>query len=322
MTNLTLIQAVNQALQQEMKRDPTVMVLGEDVGKNGGVFRATEGLWQAFGDERVVDTPLAESGIVGVSLGLAVNGFKPVAEIQFDGFLAPAFDQVISHVGRIRNRSRGRFHAQLVIRVPYGGGIHAPEHHSESPETYFVHTPGIKVVIPSTPYDAKGLLLAAIRDPDPVLFFEPKKIYRAFRQEVPETDYTIPIGKARLVKQGHDITVIAWGAQVRTAEQAVVQAKVDADIIDLRTLSPLDTDTVINSVTKTGRCVIVQEAPKTCGLAAEVIARINERALLSLEAPVARVTGFDTVMPLSRLEDSYLPSPERVVKAIKKTMEF
>ncbi len=298
------------------------MVLGEDVGKNGGVFRATEGLWQKFGENRVVDTPLAESGIVGVSVGLAVNGFKPVAEIQFDGFLPPAFDQVISHASRIRNRSRGRFHVPLVIRAPYGGGIHAPEHHSESPETFFVHTPGIKVVIPSTPYDAKGLLVSAIRDPDPVIFFEPKKIYRAFRQEVPEQSYTIPLGKARIVREGTDLTLLAWGAQVRTAEQAAEKSGVSCEVIDLRTLSPMDTETILSSVKETGRCVVVQEAPRTCGLAAEVSARITENGILSLKAPVARVTGFDTAMPLAKLENFYLPSVERVVQAIQKTMAF
>jgi len=302
------------------------VVLGEDVGVNGGVFRATEGLIEEFGPDRVIDTPLAESAIIGTAFGMAVYGLRPVPEIQFCGFLPPAYDQIISHVARIRNRSRGRFTAPMVIRAPYAGGIHAPEHHSESPEAFYAHIPGLKVVIPSTPYDAKGLLISAIRDPDPVLFLEPKSIYRAFREEVPEGEYTVPIGKARLVREGTDVTLIAWGAMVPVAEQAARQVEQEhgwsCEIIDLRTISPLDRDAVVGSVQKTGRCVIVHEAPRQCGLAAELVALINEHALLYLEAPVVRVTGFDTVMPLLALEQEYLPNPQRVVRGIVKAMTF
>jgi pyruvate dehydrogenase E1 component beta subunit len=325
MAKLNMVQAINRGLLEEMERDPTVMVLGEDVGKEGGVFRVTEGLQERFGAHRVVDTPLAESGIVGVAFGLAVHGMKPVAEIQFDGFLPPAWDQIISHISRIRTRSRGRFTAPLVIRAPFGGGIHAPEHHSEATEAVFVHTPGIKVVYPSTPYDAKGLIASAIRDPDPVLYCEPKRLYRAMREEVPEEPYTIPIGQAKVVREGKDITLISWGAMVREALRAAELAEADgvhAEVIDLRTLSPMDDETYMASVKRTGRVVIVHEAPKTGGLGAEIIARINEQALLSLQAPVERVTGFDTVVPLAKLEHHYLPSPERILASIRKVMAF
>jgi pyruvate dehydrogenase E1 component beta subunit len=308
-----------------MERDPMVMVLGEDVGKEGGVFRVTDGLQERFGAHRVVDTPLAESGIVGISLGLAVKGMKPVAEIQFDGFLPPAWDQIISHISRIRNRSRGRYSVPLVIRAPYGGGIHAPEHHSEGTEAVFVHTPGVKVLYPSTPYDAKGLIVSAIRDPDPVLFFEPKRLYRALREEVPEEEYTIPIGKANVVRRGDDLTVIAWGSMVREclrASEIIEKEGAKVELIDLRTLSPLDDDSYIESVRKTGRALVVHEAPKTCGLGAEILARINEKALLSLNAPVGRVTGFDVPVPLSRLENHYLPSPERIVHGMRRVLAF
>jgi pyruvate dehydrogenase E1 component beta subunit len=325
MAKLNMVQAINLGLRQEMESDPTVMVLGEDVGKEGGVFRVTDGLQERFGKDRVVDTPLAESGIVGAALGLAVNGMKPVAEIQFDGFMPPAWDQIISHISRIRTRSRGRFTAPLVIRAPFGGGIHAPEHHSEATEAVFVHTPGIKVVYPSTPYDAKGLIVSAIRDPDPVLFFEPKRVYRAIREEVPEEEYVVPIGQAKVVREGADITLISWGAMVREALRAAELAEADGvgcEMVDLRTLSPMDDETYIRSVKKTGRAVIVHEAPKTGGLGAEIIARINEQALLSLRAPVERVTGFDTVVPLAKLEHHYLPSPERILAGIRKVMAF
>lgn len=325
MARLTIVQAIQAALMEEMERDPSVMVLGEDVGREGGVFRATEGLQEKFGPERVVDTPLAESGIVGVALGLALNGMRPVAEIQFDGFMPPAWDQIISHVSRIRTRSRGRFSAPLVIRIPYGGGIRAPEHHSEATEAVLVHTPGIKVVYPSTPYDAKGLLISAIRDPDPVLFLEPKRIYRAFRQEVPDEPYTVPLGEARKVREGSHVTVVAWGAMVREAERAseIASSKgIETEIIDPRTLSPLDSEAIVRSVRKTGRAVVVHEGPRTCGMGAEIAARIQEEALLHLRAPIVRVTGFDTVVPLAKLESHYLPTPERIWRGIREVMEF
>lgn len=325
MAKLNMVEAINLALREEMERDNRVVVLGEDVGREGGVFRVTDGLQETFGPDRIVDTPLAESGIVGTAMGMAVYGLRPVAEIQFDGFLYPCLDQITNHIGRIRNRSRGKFTCPLVIRVPYGGGIHAPEHHSESPEAIFAHTPGIKVVIPSTPYEAKGLLLSSIRDPDPVLFLEPKRIYRAIREEVPEGDYSIPLGKARLVQEGKDVTVVAWGAMVREVLNASEQLKGDkisVEVIDLRTISPIDIGAIVNSIRKTGRCVIVHEAPKTCGLGAEIIALINEKALLSLQAPIERVTGFDVPVPLLKSEHYYLPNPKRIVMAVKKVMSF
>jgi len=325
MTKLNMVEAINLALREEMERDNRVVVLGEDVGREGGVFRVTDGLQEKFGPDRIVDTPLAESGIVGTAMGMAVYGLRPVAEIQFDGFLYPCLDQITNHIGRIRNRSRGKFTCPLVIRVPYGGGIHAPEHHSESPEAILAHMPGIKVVIPSTPYEAKGLLLSSIRDPDPVLFLEPKRIYRAIREEVPEGDYSIPLGKARLVQEGKDVTVVAWGAMVREVLNASEQLKGDkisVEVIDLRTISPIDIEAIVNSIRKTGRCVIVHEAPKTCGLGAEIIALINEKVLLSLQAPIERVTGFDVPVPLLKLEHYYLPNPKRIVMAVKKVMSF
>jgi pyruvate dehydrogenase E1 component beta subunit len=325
MAKLNMVEAINLALREEMERDSRVVVLGEDVGKEGGVFRVTDGLQERFGADRVVDTPLAESGIVGTAFGLAVYGLLPIAEIQFEGFLYPCLDQINNHISRIRNRSRGRFTCPLVIRTPYGGGIHAPEHHSDSPEAILTHIPGIKVVIPSTPYEAKGLLLSSIRDPDPVIFMEPKRIYRAIREEVPEEDYAIPLGKARLVQEGKDVTVIAWGAMVREVLNAAEQLKgdkIELEIIDLRTMSPIDTEAVITSIRKTGRGVIVHEAPKTCGLGAEIIALINEKALLSLQAPVERVTGFDIPVPLLKTEHYYLPNPNRIVMAVKKVMSF
>jgi pyruvate dehydrogenase E1 component beta subunit len=325
MAKRNMVEAINLGLMQEMERDSSVLILGEDVGKEGGVFRVTEGLQIKFGPERVVDTPLAESGIVGVALGMALKGLKPIAEIQFEGFLPPAMDQIISHISRIRTRSRGRYTCPLVIRSPYGGGIHAPEHHSDSPEALFAHIPGIKVIIPSTPYDAKGLIVEAIRDPDPVLFLEPKRIYRAIREEVPDEDYSVPIGKARVVREGKDVTVISWGAMVREvilAAERIEKEGIDIEIIDLRTISPMDEDTFLDSVRKTGRAVIVHEAPRTCGLGAEIIARINEKALLSLETPVERVTGFDTVFPLLKLEHHYLPNPERILRGIRKVTSF
>ncbi|MBI2971834.1 MAG: alpha-ketoacid dehydrogenase subunit beta [Candidatus Aenigmarchaeota archaeon] len=321
---MTVVQALNNALQQEMQSDERVLILGEDVGRNGGVFRVTDGLWQKFGEKRVIDTPLAEGAIAGVSIGLAASGFRPVAELQFDGFSYPALDQLVNHAARIRTRSRGRFTCPLVVRFPYSGGIHAPEHHSDSPEAYFVHTPGLKVVIPATPYDAKGLLVSAIRDPDPVVFMEPKRIYRSVKEDVPEDSYTSPLGEARVVKEGSDITLIAYGSMLHAALQAAdaVRGRYAAEVIDLRTLSPLDTETVVRSAKKTGRVVVVHEAPRTCGFGAELAAVIEEKALLSLEAPIARVTGYDTVMPLYRLEQFYLPDAQRINRAIETTMSF
>jgi len=325
MPKLNMVEAINLALREELERDSRVVILGEDVGKEGGVFRVTDGLQQKFGGDRVVDTPLAELGIVAVAFGMAVYGIRPIAEIQFEGFLYPCLDQINNHLGRIRNRSRGRFTCPLVIRVPYGGGIHAPEHHSDSPEAILAHIPGIKVVIPASPYEAKGLVLSSIRDSDPVIFMEPKRIYRAIREEVPEGDYTIPLGKARLVQEGKDVTVVAWGAMVREALNAAEQLKgdkIDLEIIDLRTISPIDVETIITSIRKTGRGVIVHEAPKTCGLGAEIIALVNEKALLSLQAPIERVTGFDIPVPLMKTEHYYLPNPKRIVMAVKKVMSF
>lgn len=324
MAKLTLIQAINLALTEEMARDPDVVVLGEDVGKNGGVFRATEGLQAKYGEERCFDTPLAEGAIIGASIGMAVAGLKPVCEMQFDGFSIPTLDQLFNHAARYRNRTRGKYHVPLVMRFPYGGGIRALEHHSESPEAFYAHIPGLKTVIPSNPYDAKGLLISAIRDPDPVIFMEPKKIYRAFREEVPEGEYTVPIGKANVVKEGSDCTLIAWGAMVRTAKAAAdkLAETYEVEVIDLRTISPLDEKTVVDSVRKTGRCVITHEAPLTGGFAGELIARIQSKAMLSLEAPIARVTAFDIPTPLPRLEAFQLPDESRIIKGINEVMGF
>jgi len=322
---LNMVEAINRALREEMERDAAVLLLGEDVGKEGGVFRVTEGLQQTFGEARAIDTPLAESGIVGVAFGMALLGLRPVAELQFMGFLYPALDQIISHVGRIRNRTRGEYAAPLVIRMPYGGGIHAPEHHSESTEAILAHIPGIKVVVPAIPADACGLLKSAIRDPDPVLFLEPKRIYRALKGEVPAGEHLVPLGSARLVRPGRDVTLVAWGAMVRETEraaEALAGEGVEAEILDLRTLSPLDSDTIVASVQKTGRCVVVHEAPRTCGLGAEISALVMEGALLQLRAPVARVTGFDTVMPLPKAEHFYLPDVSRIVRAVRQVMRF
>ena len=325
MALLNMVEAINLALAEELERDPDVLLLGEDVGKEGGVFRVTEGLQQRFGVGRSIDTPLAESGIVGVALGMAILGLKPVAELQFMGFLYPAFDQIISHVGRLRNRSRGIYSAPLVIRMPYGGGIHAPEHHSESTEALLVHTPGIKVVVPATPADAFGLLKSAIRDPDPVLFLEPKRIYRSFKEEVAGGEALVPLGQARLVRPGRDLTLVAWGALVREAQKAAEQLAaegVEAEILDLRSLSPLDTPALIASVQKTGRCLVAHEAPRSCGFGAEIAAQVMEQALLYLKAPVERVTGFDTVMPLPKGEHFYLPDARRILRGARKMLAF
>ncbi|MCH2143744.1 MAG: alpha-ketoacid dehydrogenase subunit beta [Phycisphaerales bacterium] len=317
MANLTLVQAINLALVQEMEKDDRVIILGEDVGLNGGVFRVTEGLFKRFGEDRVVDTPLAESGIIGTSIGLAMAGLRPVPEIQFEGFLGPAYDQICSHAARMRTRTRGAFTVPLTIRVPVGGGIHAPELHSDSPEAIYAHQPGLKVVMPASPYDAKGLLVSAIRDPDPVIFFEPKRIYRAFREEVPEDEYTVPIGKARTVCEGTDLTIVSWGASVVQCMQAIERSSTSIELIDMRTIYPFDIEAVEESVSKTGRCVIVHEAPKTCGFGAEIATQIMERCFLHLEAPVQRVAGFDTIMPYYKLENEYLPDADRIEKAIQ-----
>ncbi|WP_304612840.1 alpha-ketoacid dehydrogenase subunit beta [Salinilacihabitans rarus] len=322
--NLTLVQAVRDGLATEMARDDDVVVMGEDVGKNGGVFRATEGLYEEFGEDRVIDTPLAESGIVGTAIGMAAYGLRPVPEIQFLGFIYPAFDQIVSHAARLRTRSRGRFTCPLVVRAPYGGGIRAPEHHSESTEAMFVHQPGLKVVIPSTPYDTKGLLTSAIRSPDPVVFLEPKLIYRAFRGEVPEEPYEVPIGEAAVRREGSDISVFTYGAMTRPTLEAAenLDGEVDVEVVDLRTVSPLDVDTIVESFKKTGRGAVVHEAPKTGGMGAEIAATIQEEALLYQEAPIERITGFDTPFPLYALEDYYLPEPARIEDGIRDAMEF
>ncbi|MAH33531.1 alpha-ketoacid dehydrogenase subunit beta [archaeon] len=321
MARMNVVEAINSALDNELKKDKRVIVLGEDVGVNGGVFRVTDGLQKKHGSDRVVDTPLAELGIVGASIGLAVNGMRPVAEIQFSGFMYAPFDQLFTHAARIRGRSRGRFTVPMVVRTPYGGGIRALELHCESGESFFAHATGMKVVIPSRPYDAKGLLISAIRDPDPVIFMEPMRVYRAIKEEVPETEYTVPLGKANIEHEGSDLTVISYGAMLKYTKQALEKSDYSAEIIDLRTIVPLDTETIINSVKKTGRCVIVHEAPKTCGFAAEIIARINEKCFFNLEAPVERVTGFDVAFPLAKSENHYLPSEKRILKAVDKVMK-
>jgi pyruvate dehydrogenase E1 component beta subunit len=317
-----MVQAINLALIQEMEKDGRVLLLGEDVGANGGVFRVTEGLQKRFGANRVVDTPLAESGIIGTAIGLAMGGLRPVPEIQFDGFLGPAYDQICSHAARMRTRTRGAFPVPLTIRVPVGGGIHAPELHSDSPEAIYAHTPGLKVVMPSSPYDAKGLLIASIRDPDPVIFFEPKRIYRAFREEVPEDEYVLPIGKARTVCEGNELTVVSWGASVIQCMQAIEKSGKSVELIDLRTIYPFDIEAVEASVRKTGRCVVVHEAPLTSGFGAEISARIMERCFLHLEAPVQRVAGFDTIMPYYKLELDYMPDAARIGRAIDDVMAY
>jgi pyruvate dehydrogenase E1 component beta subunit len=323
--SLTLVQAVRDGLYGEMSRDDDVLVMGEDVGENGGVFRATQGLYDEFGGDRVIDTPLAESGIIGTAIGMAAYGMTPVPEIQFQGFIYPGFDQIISHAARLRNRSRGRFTCPMVIRAPYGGGIRAPEHHSESKEAFFVHEAGLKVVIPSTPADTKGLLAAAIRDPDPVIFLEPKLIYRAFREEVPDESYTVPLGEAAVRREGSDVSVFTWGAMTRPtmdAAESLAEEGIDCEVVDLRTLSPLDDEAIVESFKKTRRAAVVHEAPKTGGLAGEITATIQEEALIYQEAPITRVTGFDTPFPLYALEDYYLPETARIEDGIREAAEF
>lgn len=325
MAVLNLIEAITHALDFEMDKDESVVVFGEDVGYEGGVFRATVGLQEKYGVKRCFDSVLAESSIVGSGIGMAINGLKPVVEIQFSGFMFPGYNQIVTHAARMRNRSRGRFTVPMVIRMPYGGGVRALEHHSESLEVLFASIPGLKLVIPSTPYDAKGLLLAAIRDPDPVIFMEPKRIYRAFKQEVPEDDYIIPIGKAKVVKTGTDVTVVAWGAMMREVQKAieVLEAKgKSVELIDLRTISPWDKETVMASIKKTGRLVVVHEAVKSFGPAAEIIASANEDAFLYLEAPPTRITGFDTIVPLPKGEHHYLPDTELIATQIEDVLNF
>jgi pyruvate dehydrogenase E1 component beta subunit len=322
---LTIAQAVRDAMRDEMDRDSTVLVLGEDVGVDGGVFRATDGLIERFGPERVIDTPLAESAIIGMSVGLAATGMRPVAEIQFMGFVYPAINQLLGHAARMRNRTRGHMTVPMVVRMPYGGGIHPPEHHSESYESLFLNSPGIKVVVPSNPYDAKGLLAAAIRDEDPVLFMEPKRIYRAFREDVPTTPYTVPLGEAKVVHEGDEVSLISWGAMVRVCHDAadmLARENISAEVVDLRTLNPLDRETILTSVNKTGRAVVVHEAPRTNGFGGEIAALIGEHALLHLEAPVQRVAGFDVIFPLAKNEHLYLPTRNRIADAVKRTLEF
>jgi pyruvate dehydrogenase E1 component beta subunit len=324
LTMLNIVQAVNRTLREEMHRNDKIVLLGEDIGVNGGVFRATEGLYQEFGSNRVIDTPLAESGIIGVSIGMALYGLRPVPEIQFLDFIYPAFDQIQSELAKFRYRSGGQFTAPVVIRTPYGGGIKGSHYHSQSTEAFFTHTPGLTVVIPATPYDTKGLLTAALRYPDPVLFLEPKRIYRAVRGEVPDEDYTVPIGKANVAREGEDVVVFAYGAMLHVAMEAAELAAVkgiNAEVVDFRTLLPFDIETVMSSVKKTGKAVIVHEACKTCGFGAEIAAQIAERGLLHLEAPVVRVAGFDTPFPYI-LEDEYLPSANRVLKAIERVHNF
>ncbi|HMK88526.1 MAG TPA: alpha-ketoacid dehydrogenase subunit beta [Methylocystis sp.] len=324
MAEVTLVEAVNLALAHEMERDAEVLLLGEDIGVNGGVFRATSGLSRRFGRERVIDTPLAEAGIAGVAIGMAAMGLKPVAEVQFSGFIYPAIDHIINHASRLRNRTRGRLTCPMVLRSPCGAGIHAPEHHSESPEAMFAHMPGLRVVIPSTPARAYGLLLAAIRDPDPVMFFEPTRLYRLFREELADDGEALPLDACFVSREGRDATVVTWGAthhDVLTAAERLAEEGIDIEVIDAATLKPLDFDTILASVEKTGRCVIVHEAPRTAGFGAEIAAQICERGLYFLQAPVKRVTGYDVVVPLAQLERQYMPSVDRIVDGVKQVME-
>ncbi|MBK8171432.1 MAG: alpha-ketoacid dehydrogenase subunit beta [Sandaracinaceae bacterium] len=324
MAEMTMVQAINDALRTEMRRDDRVVVLGEDVGKVGGVFRVTQGLYDEFGDDRVIDTPLAEGGIIGAAIGMALYGMRPIPEIQFSDFIFPAFDQIVSEAAKYRYRSGGEYTCPMVIRTPVGGGIRGGHYHSQSPESLFIHTAGLKVVCPSNPYDAKGLLLSSIRDEDPVMFFEPKRVYRAAKMDVPEGEYTVPLSKAAVVREGKDVTIIAWGAMLyealQSADDVSVQG-VDAEVIDLRTLWPLDIDTIIESVKKTGRVVIVHEAPKACGFGAELLSQISERAFLHLEAPPVRVTGWDTPFPYT-LEMEYLPLAHRITPAVLETAKY
>jgi pyruvate dehydrogenase E1 component beta subunit len=321
MAELLLVEAVNDALHVELERDETAMVLGEDVGRAGGVFRATAGLRDRFGADRCVDTPLAEAGILGAAVGLCMAGWRPVCEMQYDAFSYPCLDQLITHVGRYRWRTGGTMDFPITIRMPYGGGVRAPELHDDSPETYYVHTPGIKVAIPSTPADAKGLLAAAIRDPDPVVVLEPKLIYRTARGEVPDGEHVVPLGKARLAREGDDVTLVCYGAMVPVCERAAESVDASVEVLDLRSLRPLDEEALLASVAKTGRAVIVHEAPRTAGFGAEVAALLAEKAIYDLQGPVLRVTGYDVPYPYWTIEDAYVPSVERVVDAIRRLLE-
>jgi pyruvate dehydrogenase E1 component beta subunit len=322
MAERTLVEAVNAALHEEMERDGSVMVMGEDVGRAGGVFRATAGLQDRFGPDRCVDTPLAEAGIFGTAVGLAMAGWRPVCEMQYESFSYPGLDQLICHVGRYRWRTGGRMEFPITVRMPTGGGVRAPELHEDSPEAYYVHTPGVKVAIPATPADAKGLLAAAIRDPDPVVVLEPKLLYRSPRGEVPDGEHVVPLGKARIAREGEDVTLIAYGAMVHTALAAANDLDASAEVVDVRSLKPLDEETILASVGKTGRAVIVQEAPRVAGFGAEIAAVIAEKAILDLRAPILRVTGYDVPFPYWSIEREYLPSVERVVAAARTTLEF
>jgi pyruvate dehydrogenase E1 component beta subunit len=321
MVQMTMLEAIRSALDYEMKKDKTVCVFGEDVGANGGVFRVTDGLQKKYGEKRVYDTPLAESGIVGTAIGMAINGLRPVAEVQFSGFMYPAFDQLISHASRMRTRTRGKYTCPLVVRTPYSGGVHAPEHHSESMEAIYAHTPGLKMVIPSTAADAKGLLISAIRDDDPVVFFESKKLYHTAKGEVPKGEHVVPIGKARIVQEGKELSIITWGTMVHICEEAAKELG-NVEIIDMRSIYPFDMDAIISTVKKTGKVMIVHEAPRTCGFGAEIAAQISEKGLFYLKAPILRVAGYDTVMPLYKLEDWYVPNVAKIVHAGKKLMEY
>jgi pyruvate dehydrogenase E1 component beta subunit len=325
MAEISLVEAVNLALAHALESDDRVIVLGEDVGPDGGVFRATEGLIERFGEDRVRDTPLSESVIAGLSVGLAAQGFRPVGEIQFMGFIYPVIDQLVSHASRLRTRTRGRLTCPMVLRAPYGGGVRAPEHHSESMEAMFAHVPGLRVVIPSSPRRAYGLLLAAIRDPDPVVFLEPKRIYRALKEDVPDTGEAMALDKCAVLREGSDITLVTWGAmtiETLAAADELLGEGVNAEVIDVATLKPLDAQTILESVKKTGRCLIVHEAPLTGGFGAEIAARLAERGLMSLLAPVRRVAGYDTIMPLPRLEHSYMPSTARIVSAARESLDY
>jgi len=323
--DLTLVEAVNLALARALSEDPNVVLLGEDIGRNGGVFRATQGLQDRFGRERVMDTPLAETLIAGTAIGMASQGLKPVAEIQFMGFIFPAMEQLVTHAARLRNRTRGRLHCPLVVRAPFGGGIHAPEHHSESTEALFAHIPGIRVVIPSSPRRAYGLLLSAIDDPDPVLFLEPKRLYRALKQPLVDDGARLPLDKVFILREGSDITLVSWGACIQEtleAAQALEQQGISAEVVDVATVSPLDMDSIRASVEKTGRCVIVHEAARSGGIGADISARLSEQSLDLLQAPVIRVTGFDTPMPYFRQEQLYLPQVADIVAAVNQCMSY
>jgi 2-oxoisovalerate dehydrogenase E1 component beta subunit len=325
MAEITLVEAINQALAYEMQADSSVVVLGEDIAKNGGVFRATVGLLDKFGPARVRDTPLAESMIAGLAIGMASQGLKPVAEFQFMGFIYPALDQIINHAARMRNRTRGRLTCGAVFRAPFGAGIHAPEHHSESTEAIFAHIPGLRVVVPSSPARAYGLLLASIRNPDPVIFLEPSRLYRWAKQEVPDDGKALPLDKCFTLQVGTDITLVTWGAMVKetmAAANRLAKDGISCEIIDVATIKPLDIETILASVEKTGRCIIIHEAARTCGVGAEIAAQIAERGLMFLQAPIQRVTGFDTIVPYARLEKVYIPSENQIIETVNKVMEF